>query len=180
MKENHQPCVTQTCRFDLISHPSSSFKKELNFSWHFLKFWTEQSFLRTYRSSVLDRAKICSGEKVTVQKGTHFFTDDKVSPSLTIFHLPFLSLQNTTRLKSGVTFTCFFCFLWKLFLSELICWKKQLYELWSPEIFHFASTVVPSAKKLTQNFRWILFEGTRGKQRVQVFRNGPRKLSFSG
>ena len=63
----------------------------------------------------LDRAKICSGEKVTVHKGTHFFTDDKVSPSLTIFHLPCLALQNTTRLKSGVTFTCFFCFLWKLF-----------------------------------------------------------------
>ena len=77
-------------------------------------------------------------------------------------------------------FHLFFCFLWNLFLSELICWEKQLYELWSPEIFHFASTVVPSAKKLMQNFRWILFEGTRGKQRVQVFRNGPRKLSFSG
>ena len=124
MKEDHQPCVTQTCRFDPISHPSSSFKKELNFSWYFLKFWTEQSFLRTYRSSVLDRAKICSGEKVTVQKGTHFFTDDKVSPSLTIFHLPFLSLQNTTRLKSGVTFTCFFL----LSLKPFFVWANLLRE----------------------------------------------------
>jgi len=82
--------------------------------------------------------------------------------------------------KLSVTFKCFFCFLWNLFLSELICWEKQLYELWSPEIFHFSSTVVPSAKKIMQNFRWILFEGTRGKQLVQVFWNDPAKLSFSG
>ena len=179
MKEDHQPCVTQTCRFDLISHPSSSFKKELNFSWYFLKFWTEQSFLRTYRSSVWTAPKYVQVKKLLYRKVLIFSQMTKfllLSTNFICRFFPFkIPLVWKVELLSPV-----FCFLWKLFLTDLICWEKQLYELWSPEIFHFASTVVPSAKKLMQNFRWILFEGTRGKQRVRVFWNDPRKLSFSG
>ena len=117
MKADHQPCVTQTCRFDLISHPSSSFKKSwtsVDISWSFeqsshfwehieAQFWTAPKYVQV--------KSYC----------THFFTDDKVSPSLTIFHLPFLSLQNTTRLKSGITFTCFL-----LSLKTFFDWSNLL------------------------------------------------------
>ena len=76
-------------------------------------------------------------------------------------------------------FHLFFCFLWKLFFV----WANLLREATLRTLISWnLSFCVHSSlcEKLMQNFRWILFEGTRGKQRVQVFRNGPRKLSFSG
>jgi len=96
-----------------LRHSNSSFQSNISSVFEVLK---RAIIFENISKLSLDRAKICSGEKVT-----HFFTDEKVFPSLTIFHLPFLSLQNTTRLKSGTTFTFFL-----LSLKTFFDWSNLL------------------------------------------------------
>ena len=85
-REGRPPSLRQLKTVSIsISHPSSSFKKELTFGY----ILNKAVIFENISKFTLDRAKICSGEKVAVQKGAHFFSQMGKSTFFICRLLPF-------------------------------------------------------------------------------------------